>query len=163
MRTHTYLQYTSEMRTHTCVLRKKCSSTFFQNVINRRSTTRLIRIYNIQARKILLQGPKYYSCLQGPKYYCKGQNIQGPKYYSCLPVPSIKTQYSKWKQSQPRKNEFQMEIAKSYQPPSEIKTLHFCRLVLKFAGSRECYYRGVRQSGNSLCASSKYGVTLMCM
>jgi hypothetical protein len=29
MRTHTYLQYTSEMRTHTCVLRKKCSSTFF--------------------------------------------------------------------------------------------------------------------------------------
>jgi hypothetical protein len=40
MRTHTYLQYTSEMRIHTCVLRKKCSSTFFQNVINRRSTTR---------------------------------------------------------------------------------------------------------------------------
>ena len=40
MRTHTYLQYTSEMRTHTCILRKKCSSTFFQNVINRRSTTR---------------------------------------------------------------------------------------------------------------------------
>ena len=27
------------MRTHTCVLRKKCSSTIFQNVINRRSTT----------------------------------------------------------------------------------------------------------------------------
>ncbi len=39
MRTYTYLQYTSKMRTHTCVLRKKCSSTFFQNVINRRSTT----------------------------------------------------------------------------------------------------------------------------
>ncbi len=30
----------------------------------------------------------------------------------------------------------------------------------KIAGSRECYYRGVRWSGNSLRASSEYGVTL---
>ncbi len=37
MRTHTYLQYMSEMRTHTCVLRKKCSSTFLIN--RRRSIT----------------------------------------------------------------------------------------------------------------------------
>ncbi len=126
------------------------------------------------------------TAVQGPKYYCKGQNItarakilllsaraklllQGPKYSRAKILllsacrPSIKNRNSKWKQSQPQKNEFQMEIAKSYQPPSEIVTLHFCRLVLKFAGSRECYYRGVRWSGNSLCASSKYGVTLMCM
>ncbi len=37
--------------------------------------------------------------------------------YSCLPVahPS-KIQNSRWKKSQPQKNEFQMEIAKSCQP-----------------------------------------------
>ncbi len=32
--------------------------------------------------------------------------------------------------------------------------------LLEFAGSRECYYRGARWSGNSLRASSEYGVTL---
>ncbi len=31
---------------------------------------------------------------------------------------------------------------------------------LRLAGSRECYYRGVRWSGNSLRASSEYGITL---
>ncbi len=143
MRTHTYLQYTSKMRTHTCILRKKCSSTFFQNVINRRSTTRDAYSYVSTTYK---QDAYSYASTRFERrlrqdvvfhfhFACELHNVLGQFFAFLLvfyllylhQVLQSKAQRVFPPQGKSTYLQFQIEIAKSYQPPSEIILLkiHF--------------------------------------